>query len=191
MSPLTVEVTITREQVIDALFARLALPAATTKTTTPPRIGETWPEEGGIYAGVMRGEDGGSDYHLIVPTQEEAYAKAIEWGAQGVDEPGAKHMRDGYANTTALVDSESDHPAAEWAAALEIDGHSDFYLPSRAELRLIWVNVPELFEDGWYWSSTQSSPNGAWGQTFPGGNQYGAYKDGGGRARAVRRLSVI
>lgn len=34
--------------------------------TTTPRIGDEWPGHGGIYAGVMRGRDGGHDYHLIV-----------------------------------------------------------------------------------------------------------------------------
>lgn len=31
-----------------------------------PRIGELWPDQGGIYAGIMRGRDGEPDYHLIV-----------------------------------------------------------------------------------------------------------------------------
>jgi len=31
-----------------------------------PPIGEIWPGQGGIYAGIMRGRDGKPDYHLIV-----------------------------------------------------------------------------------------------------------------------------
>lgn len=44
---------------------KLAAPADATQTT-PPRIGAEWPGQGGIYAGIMRGRDGGPDYHLIV-----------------------------------------------------------------------------------------------------------------------------
>lgn len=37
-----------------------------------PRIGEPWPGQGGIYAGIMRGRDGGPDYHLIVGPELDA-----------------------------------------------------------------------------------------------------------------------
>lgn len=48
----------------------------------------------------------------------------------------------------------------------------------------------EAFEDEWFWSSSQYSADGAWGQGFYGGSQYRAGKDGGGRAVAVRRLKI-
>ena len=119
-----------------------------------PSIGEYWSGQGGIYAGLMRGENGAPDYHLIVPAGPEAYAQEITWGGNGKEEAGAKSTHDGAANTAALIASKHSHPAAKWAAQLTIDGHSDFYLPARRELRLCWINAPELFEDGWYWSST-------------------------------------
>ncbi len=33
---------------------------------TPPAIGESWPGQGGVYAGIVRGGDSERDYHLIV-----------------------------------------------------------------------------------------------------------------------------
>ncbi len=53
-----------------ALFEKLTAPAEVgtatpTKASTPPPIGAMWPEQGGIYAGVMRGE-WGHNYHLII-----------------------------------------------------------------------------------------------------------------------------
>ncbi|MDT4813073.1 hypothetical protein FQZ97_460440 [compost metagenome] len=155
--------------------------------TTPPAIGQYWRGQGGIYAGLMRGENGRPDYHLIVPTAPEASTK-ISWGAAGEGEDGATSDFDGLANTRGLVESEHEHPAAQWAAGLEIEGHRDFYLPARRELRLCWVNVPELFEKGWHWSSTQFSPYDAWIQDFDDGAQYDGHKDDEGRARAVRRV---
>src|SRR5262245_11379444 len=43
-----------------------------------PRIGELWSAQGGIYAGVMRGRDGASDYYLIVGPE---YETDIDWNA--------------------------------------------------------------------------------------------------------------
>ena len=152
-------------------------------TALPPRIGQQWDEQDGIYAGVMRGIDGAPDYHLIVTEHEATFA----WGAQGTEEPGAKSDHNGLANTRALVASQHVHPAAEWAA--EQQG-PDCYLPSRRELRLCWVNVPELFDaQAWYWASTQYSPFTAWGQTFDDGQHYTG-KSFEGRVRAVRRLVI-
>ncbi|MCY1299411.1 hypothetical protein D9M70_489380 [compost metagenome] len=48
--------------------------------------------------------------------------------------------------------------------------------------------MPELFEKGWHWSSTQFSPYDAWIQDFDDGAQYDGHKDDEGRARAVRRV---
>jgi hypothetical protein len=161
---------------------------AETATSQPPRIGDMWPEQGGIYAGLMRGVNGGHDYHLIVPPGPEALAESIAWGAEGEDEPGAASEWDGLANTLALTASSHSHPAAEWATSLAISGHQDFYIPSRREARLCWVNVPELFTAHWFWTSTQYSRRYAWNQTFDAGSQSNHTKGYEGRARAVRRL---
>ncbi|MDB6061524.1 MAG: hypothetical protein JWM78_1627 [Verrucomicrobiaceae bacterium] len=157
-------------------------------TSAIPKIGAHWPEQGGVYAGAMRGENGVPDYHLIVPTNAAAAVAEIKWGGRGKDIDGAKSDFDGLANTTSLCESKHDHPAAEWAANLTIDGLNDFYLPSRRELRLCWVNVPELFETGWHWTSTQYSADNAWCQGFDDGFQGSNCKDDEFRARAVRRF---
>lgn len=154
-----------------------------------PNIGEYWPSQGGVYAGMMRGQDGQPDYHLIVAAGEVGFVKEIAWGGYEKDEPAAKSEWDGKANTLALSRSDIDHPAAEWAAGLEIDGHVDWYLPARREAALCYANTPELFEEGWHWTSTQSSRDGAYAQYFTYGRQDRGDKYGGLRARAVRRLA--
>ena len=164
-------------------------PIVTELHPTPPKIGQPWPGHGGIYAGLCRGEAGQADYHLVVSTSE---ADELPWGSFRVDEPGAKFERDGQANTAALVDSEHDHPASQWAHELRDGGHVDWYLPSRREAGLLSANVPELFDKSdWYWTSTQYSPITAWVQGISTGTQDGADKDFVYRARAVRRVSVI
>lgn len=165
--------------------------APTIEPKQPPRIGEYWPGQGGVYAGLMRGTDGQPDYHLIVAADDDGFADEIVWGGHGQDEPAAKSEWDGQANTLALVSSEHDHPAAEWAVGLVIDGHADWYLPARREAALCYATVPELFEKAWHWTSTQCSPGYAWGQYFGDGFQ-GNYRKGLElRARAVRRTSAI
>ena len=203
MQSIIVEVGQTRIETLNASLARQVLEATTnlqphplaelTSITiegdflTPPPIGEFWKGQGGIYAGLMRGEGSQPDYHLVIAVGDQVEVEEITWGAAGQAEPGACSDRDGRANTLALVESEHSHPAAEWAASWEADGHRDFYLPARREQRLCWVNVPELFPDAWYWSSTQCSSYGAWVQDFVGGYQYYGHKGNEYRARAVRR----
>ncbi|WP_019102359.1 DUF1566 domain-containing protein [Chromobacterium haemolyticum] len=154
-----------------------------------PNIGEYWPGQGGVYAGLMRGQDGQPDYHLIVAAGEAGFVKEIAWGGYEKDEPAAKSAWDGKANTLALSHSDIDHPAAEWAAGLEIDGHADWYLPARREAALCYASTPELFDEGWHWTSTQASRDLAYAQYFLYGTQTNDGKRDLLRARAVRRLA--
>ena len=163
-------------------------PAAPATAWFPP-VGKLWPGQG-IYAGIMRGEKGLPDYHLFISGDPATAHAGIAWGASGQHEAGACSAFDGHANTAALVASKHDHPAAQWAAGLHADGHADWYLPSRRELRLLWVNVPELMAEGWHWSSTQYGARSAWGQDFAGGYQFYYGKAHEGRARAVRRFLI-
>ena len=71
-----------------------------------------------------------------------------------------------------------------------MDGHADFYLPARRELRLAWTSCPELFTEGWHWSSTQNSARSAWCQYASDGLQTTDGKHNPGRVRAVRRFKL-
>lgn len=163
-------------------------PANALPATGMPAIGKEWPEQGGVFAGIMRGEDGKPDYYLIVPANI-ANSPKLEWGGYGKEIDGANYKFDGLANTAALADG--NHPAADWAKNLNINGHNDFYLPARRELSLCYANVPELFEKEWHWSSTQHSARSACLQYFSDGNQDDGHKVNGYRVRAVRRVSII
>lgn len=152
----------------------------------PPKIGEFWHGQGGVYAGVVRGRDGAPDYHLVLPTDPKSLfiKRAIE--TYGTEVQGADSDHDGLANTKAYAAAGSQ--LCTDILALSIDGHSDFYLPSRVESRLLWCNLPEHFEQEWYLTSTQYSADNAWYQDFSYGTQDGYDKKFDARARAVRRL---
>ncbi len=152
-----------------------------------PTIGQYWPEQGGVNAGLMRGVNGKPDYYLIISTDEAGKNPSIAWGVYGTETEGANCEFDGLANTTALLKSENEHPAAEWAAGVIIEGHNDFYLMARRENSVAYGNCPELFDNEWYWSSTQYSAHNAWYQLFGDGYQVIISKDIKLAARAVRR----
>jgi len=202
MHMITVAVGQTRIETLSAALARHVLeqstglapmaeliPGQLGVSLAPPAIGQFWHGQGGVYAGLVRGTEGVPDYHLVVPTDPAGQLEEVEWGSAGKNEAGATSDRDGLANTKALINSEHDHPAAQWATDLEIDGLRDWYLPARHELRLCYLSVPELFStDDYYWSSTQYSPLNAWIQYFDVGFQNLDHKVLTRRAVAVRRI---
>lgn len=197
-TPITLTVDETTITTTDAQLAHHVLrslrPTAESPIIMPvpakqPRLGAYWPGQGGVFAGTIRGRDGHPDYHLIVASGPEVEANDITWGSYG-KESSATSSWDGLANTRAMVESESEHPAAQWTAALKHEGHADWYLPAQAELTMAWANVPELFSKGWHWSSSQFSASNAWYQGFGDGYQSHYGKRSELRARAVRRLII-
>jgi len=80
--------------------------------------------------------------------------------------------------------------AADRCANLVLGGYSDWFLPSKDELNLMYENlkVAEVggFADFSYWSSSEYNAGGAWNQHFSGGSQGPNGKNGTERVRAVR-----
>jgi len=83
--------------------------------------------------------------------------------------------------------------AAQLCANLNVNGHSDWFLPSMGELDLIYKNLKQDglggFKDEWYWSSSASEYGSiaAWAQRFSDGyrNDYN-HKGNAYLIRAVR-----
>ena len=171
-------------------LASLAIGATPVAVTIDiPAIGEYWPGQGGVNAGLMRGENGTPDYWLIVPTDEAVKGKKLAYGGYEVDEPEAASRFDGLANTLHLVEgSGQNHPAAQWCDGLTIEGHGDLYLPAINELAICMANVPELFDKEWHLSSTQRSADYAFYMTFADGYQDFYVKGVELRVRPVRRF---
>jgi hypothetical protein len=131
------------------------------------------------------------------------------WGCDGDDVSGAvdTDIGTGAQNTDAIVSSECNGgspDAALAATGYELNGYSDWFLPSKDELNLMWTNLADSdgdssnpgpadpnnvggFAINYYWSSSQSSDGLAWYQYFDDGIQVGsAIKDNTLRVRAVR-----
>lgn len=152
-----------------------------------PRIGQVWEEQRGTFLGVMPGTNGGGDYALILPLNTRANLGARAWGERGKDIPGATSDTDGAANTQAMADA--GNALATEVIGMEVDGFSGLYIPARHEARLAYLMAADLFDkNSWHWTSTQSSPNGAWIQDFGAGHQGADGKSSEGVVRLVRRF---
>ena len=68
---------------------------------TLPRIGASWPGQGGKFVGLIRGENGQPDYGLVVPTHKSDPLK----GSYGPYDrlKNAESEYDGMANTRAMA----------------------------------------------------------------------------------------
>jgi len=143
-------------QVDSTTLEEKTLPA----TATPPAIGQPWPGQGGVYAGITRGEDGQPDAHLVLcptlPGKHMAWAAALDW-AKAVENEGHTDYHVPTRSESALL---------------------------YANLR------DQLDQDNWHWTSTQYSAYDAFYQHFYDGDQYNNVKKFEAQVRAVRRFPL-
>lgn len=155
---------------------------------TLPTFGEIVPGEGGRLGAIMRGSIVNGtrqpDYAIIVP---DLPTIALPWG-KNEEIKGADSLTDGLANTQAMHAAKC--PPALHIAKLNAEGHTDLYLPARAEMWALRGNVPELFEKDWHWTSTQDSRDFAFVQGFEIGYSGWYGKGNDCRVRAVRRIPL-
>jgi len=95
------------------------------------------------------------------------------WGCWGTNIVGTSTLiGTGQANTNLILNGCSDRPiAASVCDNLVLNGYSDWYLPSLAELQLMGTNLHAQGMGGFisnsaYWSSSQLNSNYAWVLTF-------------------------
>jgi hypothetical protein len=162
---------------------------------TLPPFGEIVPGEGGRLGAIMRGDlvEGvrQPDYAIIVSGLPCIAGDDVKmaWGSYGKQIAGAASLTDGQANTAAMLKAKL--PIARRVTAVTADGHSDFYLPARNELRALYLTVPELFaKQGYYWSSTQNDAHYAFCQDFEDGYSTWCTKFSQLRVRACRRIQL-
>ena len=135
--------------------------AAPKKTNTIPKIGSAF--AGGIFAGIVAGQDGQPDYYLVHAT--------VDFEIDDINWQGAIEA----AKTPINSFHDWSLPNRHEARLLAINSPDSFD------------------KGTWYWTATQHAGNDgyAWVQLFDDGNQYADLKSDEYRARAVRRLSII
>ena len=153
---------------------------------------------GGIIAYVYQSGDPGyvaGETHGLIAATGDQSSMGIQWsigstyvatGATGVA------LGTGAANTTAIIAAQG-APAISYAAGLARayngGGHTDWYLPSKDELRKLYLSK-DAIGGSWsalnYWSSSELSPVSAWLQNFANGNQSTDVKQDLQQVHAVR-----
>ena len=142
-------------------------------------------------------------YLEAAPASTERIDK--QWGSYGTFIGGIETgIGTGQSNTTIIVtwlNNNSDDTygdvtyktdrAAYLCDALTMGLYSDWFLPSRDELNLMYENLHLFGVSGfadydYYWSSSEPNASTAWVQAFSDGHQGGRGKSNGERVRAVR-----
>ena len=105
------------------------------------------------------GYDAGVQHGLIAPVADQS--TNAEWGCYGTAISGADGTALGSGNQN-TIDIVAGCPTAGIAARicsdLELNGYSDWYLPSHDELNKLYLNRAAIgsFETAMYWSSSES-----------------------------------
>ena len=113
---------------------------------TLPAIGTAF--QGGFFAGLIN--IAGQRHALIVAPRALGEHDDMRWIGRAKDIPGAKSYDDGLANTNAMADAGSE--LAKWARGLDIEGFTDWYLPSQDELEICYRNLKPTAEENWLYA---------------------------------------
>jgi hypothetical protein len=142
-------------------------------------IGQNVPALGGIIFYL----DPSGCHGLVCPTTDQS--TGIQWTSMSINTTAfASSVGGGDENTTSIFSScGSNGFAAVLCYNLSTGGYTDWYLPSKYELNLMYMNIGQGnlfglgniggFANNYYWSSTDATDNNAWAQDFSSGLQAG------------------
>lgn len=140
------------------------------------------PFGGGFYAG--RIAFNGDIYATIVsPKNGGEHGPAI-WLPKYTEIAGAGSFFDGLANTKAMADAGSD--LAKWALALNLGGETDWYLPSRDELELLYRHFKPTDDENYVYRNgdnpTSMPPGYPYALHLPGQTPVELFREGAAEA---------
>jgi len=115
-----------------------------------PAIGSVF--EGGYYAGLISHTANGVPSHaLIISPRASGMALNLAWETANTASTGTTSVFDGFANSEAMNNSNSSHPAARFCRTLTINGYDDWYLPASQEWDILYRSFkPEATATGTY-----------------------------------------
>jgi uncharacterized phage infection (PIP) family protein YhgE len=162
-------------------------------------IGQITPKIGDEFAGGIVFYLEPTSLKGLVVTKVNLRDGGTEWGCYDQDIKNTLPQVGSGSNNTKEMLSQclSAQTIGNWSAKIAdqyvVGEYNDWYLPSKDELNLIYLNVHKKGLGNFstttnYWSSTQASPRGGWGQNFGNGQQTQDYKAGQGGIGAVRAI---
>ncbi|MCD4730379.1 MAG: DUF1566 domain-containing protein [Bacteroidales bacterium] len=123
---------------------------------------------------------------------ESDQSSSAEFGCRGTLIDGTRTgFGTGVSNTIAILDICNEaNIAASICYDLSLNGYNDWFLPSKEELNLMYMNLKQEeigdFATKQYWSSSEYYSSEAWIQHFYNGSQYEDGKNMTNHVRAVR-----
>ncbi|GHU38569.1 hypothetical protein FACS1894190_00400 [Spirochaetia bacterium] len=168
---------------------------------TPPKvdrayqIGETGPAGGIIF--YINPQAGDWKYLEAAPASAEF---SRNWGLSGKTVRTDVTTGAGQQNTktiAAALENNGEIGAALLCVDLTAGGYKDWFLPSKAELNLMYRNLAlkslGSFKSNLYWSSSAADNNYAWMQDFSDGSQKSAWngRDGGADKQTTRLVRAV
>ena len=155
-------------------------------------IGETGPAGGFIFYD-KGNNSGGWRYLEAAPASTET---KVQWGTD-IDTGGKKTgLGDGKGNTQSILAAMNQLgeavPAIQYCVNLNLGGYRDWFLPSKAELNLMYshlkMNGVGGFKNEYYCSSSESDSRHVWVQNFGNGSQNEDRKFVNWVVRAIRQF---
>jgi hypothetical protein len=145
---------------------------------------------GHSYAGGVIFYVDGSGQHGLIAAESDC-CDSVQWynGSFVITNTIEVEVGQGQSNTTKIIQTQGDGIyAASICDQLVLNGYSDWFLPSKSELNLLFQkrNMVGSFSNNYYWSSTEYDTLKAWNQYFPFGPQYFANKSSMASVRAIR-----
>lgn len=159
-------------------------------------LGTFVPEQGGYYIGTII--DGGKNFALFLAEKAEGQNNSLQWKTSNNTTAGTASVTNGPANLAGMVAAGiALHPAGQFCNNLTIGGFTDWYLPAKDELNVIYTNRTAIsggdaidMDATWCWSSSEYTASHAWSQRFSDGGANFLVKASIFRVRAVRRLEI-
>lgn len=176
------------------LFMLLSLAVVADKTTYLPilgsatgyKIGDRGPAGGKVF---FVSSDG---LHGLEATSGRGISQGDKLWYNGtyINTNGKRRgVNSGQFNTERIINHQGDGDyAAQLCANNQGGGYGDWYLPSKEELNLLYLqkDVVGGFDDVYYWSSTEISHLNAWAQYFLNGFQTTYQKNVWRKVRCIR-----
>ena len=137
--------------------------------------------------------DATGNHGLVVDTSNTIPKKSWAGSADSFVATNAisTEMGTGANNSQTIITSVGAGNYAAYACEeLVLNGFNDWFLPSKAELYFLYAQKAEglinNLNDDFYWSSSETSEDGAWSQSFITGSSSSAHKSGFYAVCAVR-----
>lgn len=139
--------------------------------------------------GIVFYVDNSGEHGLVAAESNQSNSTRWSNGTNIFIDSTGNAVGDGQKNSSRIMASQgAGNYAAKICDELTLNGYSDWFLPSKNEMNLIFIKRSYIsgLVDGYYWTSTEYDADNTWNQYFPFGPQYYANKLDSACVRAIR-----